>query len=134
VLERVGPSYLFAGKGKKRKKVSESGPIWLFSGAKKDLRRRGYVKGKEALHTRPRVAYHTPMWTKAIAVGTMEFPKLTRARVGTRAKGSSLSLATEAFELREPAAAYWDDFGAKNYDINIQNTFLWQVYHGISTI
>ena len=98
-----------------------------------DLLGRGYGKGKEALHTRPRVAYHAPMWTEANAVGTMEFAKLTRAEPGIRAKGKRIDQAQGAFELRKPTAAYAGNFGAQKEDISLQNTFLLPDYPKVAT-
>ena len=64
-------------------------------------------------------------WTSSIAVGSQEFVESTKAQLGIRARGRSVRKTGGSFELREPNAVYFDDFGHKNDVIGLQNTHFW---------
>lgn len=47
--------------------------------------------------------------------------------IGAMAIGRKSTQSEESFQLREPAAPYKADFGAKKREIGPENTFLWSV-------
>ena len=67
-------------------------------------------------------------WTKSIAVGRKEFVKSVKALLGAIAQGRKVSVAEDAYLLREPSAHFGSNFGKKNDDIGPENRYYWDVY------
>ena len=56
-------------------------------------------------------------------VGGQEFVESTKARLGIRAKGRNVRETGGSFEIREPSAICFDDFGHEIDVIGPQNTY-----------
>ncbi len=66
-------------------------------------------------------------WTTSIAVGNRSFVERVKLLMGALAIGRKGTQSGESFQLREPAAPYKADFGAKKCDIGSESTFFWSV-------
>ena len=58
-------------------------------------------------------------------VGGQEFVENAKAQLGIWAKRRNVRERGGSFELREPNAIYFDDFGHENDVIGPQNTYFW---------
>ncbi len=66
-------------------------------------------------------------WSTSIAVGNRNFVERVKLLMGAMAIGRRSTRSGESFQLREPAAPYKADFGAKKREIGPENTFFWSV-------
>ncbi len=66
-------------------------------------------------------------WTMSIAVGNRRFVEKVKLLMGALGIGRKSTEAGDSYQLREPAASYKADFGAKKRDIGPENTFSWSV-------
>ena len=66
-------------------------------------------------------------WTGSIAVGSKFFIESVKANLGFRAKGRDVIESAEGYQLRESPAPYKVLFEAENEDIDLKNTFSWDV-------
>lgn len=65
-------------------------------------------------------------WTESIAVGSKQFIKKVKEKLGFRARGRKVTDAENAtFQLREAQSIYGDD--SPNIDFVTENTFLWDI-------
>lgn len=72
-------------------------------------------------------------WTESIAVGNERFTATIKETLGIRAKGRTITASRDdAYQLREPASDYSDDFTLEKEHIGGQNSHLWDIYHDIS--
>jgi len=67
-------------------------------------------------------------WTESIAVGSKRFVEATKERLGIKARGRKVLGENGTYELREPQAAYGDDFTPENGGLRVENTYFWDVY------
>jgi len=67
-------------------------------------------------------------WSKSIAVGSKGFVESVKKLLGSMGRGRKVREAAEAYQLREPSALYSSHFGAKNDDIDPENTYYWNIY------
>ena len=74
-------------------------------------------------------------WTKTIAVGRESFVKEIKAKLAGKAVGRRIDNkeCADIDVLREPAAAYGDDFGHEMGSLRPKNALLWNVYDESST-
>lgn len=66
-------------------------------------------------------------WSSSIAVGSRSFVEQVKALLGFRAKGRDVIGGSEAYQLREGSAPYKALFGAENDNIDLENTYFWDV-------
>jgi hypothetical protein len=66
-------------------------------------------------------------WTEAIAVGSEDFVRETKERLGIRAIGREVVGDDGAFELRESRVAYDSGFAMENGDLRGENAYFWDV-------
>ena len=66
-------------------------------------------------------------WTGSIAVGSTSFIETIRARLGFKAIGRDVKEADGAYQLRESTALYRADFKTEKSDIDLENTYLWDL-------
>ena len=66
-------------------------------------------------------------WTGSVAVGSKSFIESVRESLGFRAKGRDVIENGEGYQLRESPAPYKALFEAENEDIDLENTFFWDV-------
>ena len=66
-------------------------------------------------------------WTEAIAVGSEDFVRETKERLGIRAIGREVVGDDGAFELRESTVAYDSGFAMENGDLRGENAYFWDV-------
>ena len=67
------------------------------------------------------------IWTKSVAVGSEEFVRRTRQRIGIKVKGRKVVEKGGAFTLREPMSDYGLYSGPENSPIVPENRYLWDV-------
>jgi len=66
-------------------------------------------------------------------VGSERFTATIKETLGIRAKGRTITASRdEAYQLREPAFDYNDDFTLEMEHIGGQNSLLWDIYLDIS--
>jgi putative transposase len=66
-------------------------------------------------------------WTGSIAVGSRSFIETVKSLLGLRAKGREVMEGEKGYQLREGAAHYKALFGTENDDIDVENTYFWNV-------
>jgi putative transposase len=66
-------------------------------------------------------------WTEAIAVGSEDFVRETKERLGIRAIGREVVGDDGTFELRESTVAYDSGFAMENGDLRGENAYFWDV-------
>ena len=66
-------------------------------------------------------------WTESIAVGSEDFVRRTRQRIGIKVKGRKVAEKGGAFMLREPISDYGPYSGPENNAIVPENRYLWDV-------
>ena len=66
-------------------------------------------------------------WTGSIAVGSKSFIEDAKARLGFRAKGRNMVEGGKGYQLRESPAQYKALFEVENEDIDLENTYFWDV-------
>ncbi len=66
-------------------------------------------------------------WTGSIAVGSKGFIENVKANLRFRAKGRDVIEAGEGYQLRENLSSYKALFGVENEDIDLKNTYFWDV-------
>ncbi len=66
-------------------------------------------------------------WAGSIAVGSKAFIENVKARLKFRAKGRDVIEAGEGYQLRENLSSYKALFGVENEDIDLKNTYFWDV-------
>jgi len=66
-------------------------------------------------------------WTGSIAVGSRSFVQIVKALLGFRAKGREVIESGEGYQLREGPARYEALFGVEKDDIDLENTFRWDI-------
>jgi len=66
-------------------------------------------------------------WTGSIAVGSKAFIENVKARFRFRAKGRDVIEAGEGYQLRENLASYKAFFGVENENIELKNTYFWDI-------
>ena len=66
-------------------------------------------------------------WTGSIAVGSKGFIENVKARLRFRAIGRDVIEAGEGYQLRENISSYKTLFGVENEDIDLKNTYFWDV-------
>jgi putative transposase len=66
-------------------------------------------------------------WTGSIAVGSKAFIENVKSHLGFRAKGRDVIEAGEGYQLRENLSSYKALLGVENEDIDIKNTYFWDV-------
>jgi len=71
-------------------------------------------------------------WTASIAVGSESFVKVTKAKLGGKAKWRQVVSADGSYELRESSVNYLGIFRHENDDISYENTHLWNVNSELS--
>ena len=68
------------------------------------------------------------MWNLYLTgVGSQSFIESVKASLGFRAKGCDVIKSGEGYQLRECPAPYKVLFEAENEDIDLENTFFWDV-------
>ena len=67
------------------------------------------------------------IWTKSVAVGSEDFVRRTRQRMGIKVKGRKVVEKGGAFTLREPMSDYGLYSGPENSPIVPENRYLWDV-------
>ena len=67
------------------------------------------------------------IWTESVAVGSEDFVRRTRQRIGIRVKGRKVVEKGGAFTLREPMSDYGLYSGPENSPIVPENRYLWDV-------
>jgi hypothetical protein len=70
---------------------------------------------------------HQDGWKGSIAVRSKAFIDNVKARLGFRVKGPDVIEAGEGYQLRENLASYKRLFDAENEDIDLENTYFWNV-------
>ena len=72
-------------------------------------------------------------WTESIAVGSERFIATIKETLSIRAKGRTITASRDdAYQLREPASDYSDDFSPKKKKhIGAKNSHLWNICHDI---
>jgi putative transposase len=68
------------------------------------------------------------IWTESIAVGSEDFVRSTRQRIGIKVKGRKVAEKGGAFTLREPMNDYGSYSGPENNAIVPENRYLWDVF------
>ena len=71
---------------------------------------------------------HDKKWTKSIAVGSKSFVERIKTLLGAVTRGRKVREASEAYQFREPLALYDSHFGIKNYYIEPESSYYWNVY------
>ena len=66
-------------------------------------------------------------WTGSVAVGSKSFILSVKASLSFRAKGRDVIEIAEGYQLRESPAPYKALFEVKNEDIDLENTYFWDV-------
>lgn len=56
-------------------------------------------------------------WSESIAVGSIEFAEGIKSDMGSMARGRTIRVVKDGFELRESQSGYNAVFGSKNSDI-----------------
>jgi REP element-mobilizing transposase RayT len=74
--------------------------------------------------------YRQEEWTGSIAVGGRSFLENVKALLGLRAKGRDVVEGCAGYQLREDSVRYKPLFEAKNDDIALENTHLWDIKTG----
>ena len=64
-------------------------------------------------------------WTESIAVGSEEFVRDTKERLGIKAVGREVMRGDGSFELRELEVPYEANFPTEKADLMQENTFFW---------
>ena len=72
-------------------------------------------------------------WTKTVAVGSEEYIEKIRFLLGTMARGKKIIKAEDSCQLREPSSFYMAHFDTKNEDIELYNTYCWDINSEYST-
>ncbi len=67
------------------------------------------------------------IWTKSVAVGSEDFVRRTRQRIGIKVKGRKVVEKGGAFTLREPMSDYGQYSGPENNPIVPENRYLWDI-------
>jgi putative transposase len=66
-------------------------------------------------------------WVESVAVGSEEFVKMTKERLGFQVKGRSVSRSDEDYQLREQQSAYSAHFAPENALLSDDNTYFWSI-------
>jgi putative transposase len=66
-------------------------------------------------------------WTKSIAVGNKGFVERLKSMMGAVAIGRKNNKDGDSYQLQEPAGLYNTHFEAEKDDIDLENTYLWDV-------
>ena len=66
-------------------------------------------------------------WTGSIAAGSKAFIENGKAHLRFRAKGRDVIEAGEGYQLRENFSSYKALLGVENEDIDLKNTYFWDV-------
>jgi hypothetical protein len=66
-------------------------------------------------------------WTASIDVGSKSLIENVKAQLRFRAKGRDVIAAGERYQLRQNLSSYKAVFGAENEDIDLKNTYFWDV-------
>jgi hypothetical protein len=66
-------------------------------------------------------------WTGSVAAGSKSFIEPVRQSLGFRAKGREIIESSEGYQQRENSTPYKALFEAENEDIDLENTFFWDV-------
>ena len=66
-------------------------------------------------------------WTDSVAVGSKSFIESVKTSLGFRAKGREIIESGDGYQLRESSTPYMALFEAENEDIDLENTFFWDV-------
>jgi REP element-mobilizing transposase RayT len=90
-----------------------------------DLKRtyRGWVE--EALEKQDR--RRQPRWTESIAVGSEDFMRNTKEKLGIRAVGREVIGSNGSYVLQEPETSYEANFSTENVSLREENTFYWDI-------
>jgi putative transposase len=72
------------------------------------------------------------MWTESIAVGDEDYIVETQKKLSSLALGRKVIPESGAYILREPSFTYKAHIDAKNNDLRIENTYLWEVNDELS--
>ena len=62
---------------------------------------------------------------QSIAVGSEEFVKMTKEKLGLQARGRGVSRSGDDYQLREQQAVYNTHFVPKNAPLSDDNTWFW---------
>jgi hypothetical protein len=65
-------------------------------------------------------------WSKAIAVGSVEFVQNTNNQLGVKAAHREVIADDGSYALREAAEAYAGNFSGQIETLRSENTFLWE--------
>jgi hypothetical protein len=82
---------------------------------------RGWVE--EALDKQGR--HRQPWWTESVAVGSEEFVRNTKEKLGIRAVGREVAGENGSYTLQEPETRYEDSFSIENVSLSEENMYSW---------
>ena len=106
--------------------VDQEGLVDLFDiKSMDDLKKtyRGWVE--EALEKQSR--QRQPRWTESIAVGSEDFVRNTKEKLGIRAVGREVIGSNGSYVLQEPETSYEANFSTENVSLREENTFYWDI-------
>ena len=66
-----------------------------------------------------------PWWTESIAVGSEDFVRHTKERLGIRAVGREVVGANGSYMLQEPETGYEGNLGTENVGLSEENMYYW---------
>ena len=65
-------------------------------------------------------------WSKAIAVGSLDFVDKVRIELGVKAKHREIVQSDGTYTLREESETYGGDFASENDMLRLDNTISWE--------
>jgi putative transposase len=74
-----------------------------------------------------------PKWTESIAVGSEDFVRDTKEKLGIRAIGREIVEAKGSYVLREPEGGYEGNFDTENVGLSEENMYYWDESNSEST-
>jgi hypothetical protein len=69
--------------------------------------------------------HRQPQWTESIAVGSEDFVRHTKEKLGIRAVGREVVGANGSYMLQEPETGYEWNFRTENVGLSEENMYYW---------
>ena len=65
-------------------------------------------------------------WTESVAVGSQQFVKATKEKLGFKAKGREVIGGDGSYQLKESSTPYKGNLALENEPLRLQNEYFWE--------
>jgi len=97
-------------------------------GIKDDLKLRTYYEQWVESGMKSESDHREPKWTESIAVGNRQFVEMTKAQLGTEARGRKVTQENGTYNLKEIQDSYGAVSGPEKVGLSPENTYFWNEY------